>query len=305
MSAPKYFSIAGATGRQGGAVVKALLNDEAGISAQNIYAITRSAAGETAQRLALIGVNLVVGDLKDSKALFRQLDQDKLSETGVFLAQAHGPTEVTDAKALIDAALLAQVPYFVYSSVDRGGRESSDRDPSYCKTFSDKFLIEQYLREATSSHYTQGRTLEHTIIRPTWFADNADWGFAGKLCMTAWRDIMYGKRMQVTVTTDIGKWAVEAFLRPGRAGIRNEAVSIASDEVSFHDVDSIFRHETGKPVKVTYAWLTWLMAWMIKDLHTMFAWINERPYGADIEWQRHFIEPTSLREWVRDVAVKR
>lgn len=62
----------------------------------------------------------------------------------------------------------------MYSSVDRGGREVSDVDPSYCKTFEDKFLIEKYLIGGFENR-EKGRGLGYTILRPVWFVDNAWW----------------------------------------------------------------------------------------------------------------------------------
>lgn len=296
MPQPKHFLIAGATGRQGGAVVNALLsNPEFGLEAKNIWAITRDVAGAGAQRLLSNwpGINIVAGDLNTPQILFDQLGSKILPDTAVFLAQAHGPTEVSDAQGFIDAASTNGVPYFVYSSVDRGGRKLSDSDPSYCKTFSDKFLIEQHLKSVTT-----GKAMDYTIIRPTWFADNAHWGFPGKLCMTGWKVWMRGKRMQVVTTIDIGKWAAEGLVRPDRTGIRNEALSVASDELGFDEVDEIFKKKTGKGVPVMMGWLSTLMIWMIKDLHTMFNFIDERAYGADLDWLKERVEPTTFAQWV-------
>ncbi|KFY14395.1 hypothetical protein V491_06057 [Pseudogymnoascus sp. VKM F-3775] len=111
---------------------------------------------------------------------------------------------------------------------------------------------------------------------------------------------MGGKRMQVTTTKDIGRWATEALLRPDASGIRNSALSIASDYLSFDELDAIFRKETGKPVGITYGWLARLMIWMVEDLRTMFGWINERDYGANLEELAKTVKPTTFREWVKE-----
>lgn len=296
MSIPQHFLIAGATGRQGGAVVNALLSyPDFKIEPKSVWAITRDAAGTSAQRLVSKwpGINLVTGDLNNAHALFKQLGSHILPQTAVFLAQAHGPTELSDAKDFIDAASSHGVAYFVYSSVDRGGRKLSDSDPSYCKTFSDKFYIEKYLKDVAAEKGT-----DYTIIRPTWFADNAYWGFPGKLCMTGWKVWMKGKRMQVVTTVDIGRWAAEGLVRPDRTGIRNESLSVASEELSFQDIDAIFKRKTGKGVPVTWEWPTMLMIWLVKDLNTMFRFINERAYGADLDWLKSGLEPTTVAQWV-------
>jgi uncharacterized protein YbjT (DUF2867 family) len=280
--------------------VHALLSDPSlNISAIHVYAITRSPSSPSAQRLLSRwpGINIVSGDLNNPNALFAQLEPPIWPETAVFLAQAHGPTEVTDAKGFIDAAASHGVRYFVYSSVDRGGREVSDEDPSYCKTFSDKFLIELHLKDMCAK--TKG--MDYTILRPTWFADNAHWGFPGKLCMTGWKVWMCGKKMQVVTARDLGRWAVEGLVRPDRTGIRNAALSVASDEVSFEDVDEIFRRKTGKGVPVIFGWVASFMIWAVRDLNTMFSFIGERAYGADLGWLRERLEPMSFEEWVHTI----
>ena len=302
MSPPTSFLIAGGTGRQGGAVVNALLEDKStSIQPKDIYVLTRNPAGAAATALKAHGVQLIQGELGKPDAIFAQLADQKVNfaETGAFLAQAHGQNEVTDAKGFMDAAIAHGLSYFVYSSVDRGGKELSDRDASYCKTFYDKFEIEKYLETRSA----KGNDIKYTILRPTWFADNAIWGFPGKLCMAGWRECMNGKKMQVVVAKDLGRWAVEALLRPGASHIRNTAVSIASDYLSFEDINQCFYKETGQAVPATYGWLARLIIWLVKDLRTMFAWINERDYGADLEELAKTVPPTSFSEWLRD-AVK-
>ena len=301
MTTPKHFLIAGATGRQGGAVVTALLtHPDFKISPESIWAITRDVGGTSAYSLLSEwpGIHMVAGDLNNPDALFKQVG-NILPHTAVFLAQAHGPTELSDAKGFIDAASSHGVAYFVYSSVDRGGKELSDVDPSYCKTFSDKFYIEQHLKTVA----TQNSKMGYTILRPTWFADNAYWGFPGKLCMTGWKVWMGGKRMQVVTTRDIGRWALEALVRPERTGIRNEALSIASEELSFAEFDAIWRKKMGNGVPITIGWFAMFVIWMVKDLNTMFQFIDERGYGADLEWLRDRVEPTSVAQWVDSIEL--
>jgi uncharacterized protein YbjT (DUF2867 family) len=308
MSAPSCFLVAGGTGRQGGAVVDALLTDKASpVAPERIYVITREGNGTGATKLVARGIQLILGHLGQPAVIFDHLRAQgvPMNQTAAFLAQAHGSTELSDARAFIDAAVEAGLRHIVYSSVDRGGKELSDRDPSWCKTFANKFHIEKHLIAATSAARAKvdgGKGTVYTIIRPTWFANNALWGFPGKLCMTGWRENMYGKRMQVTVTKDIGRWAVQAMVRPDDAALRDTAVSIASECLSFQEVDEIFLQETGQPVGVTWGWLARLAILMITDLRTMFSFINERDYGADMETLAKTLPPTTFREWVKEAS---
>jgi hypothetical protein len=51
-------------------------------------------------------------------------------------------------------------------------------------------------------------------------------------------------------------------------------------------------------VPVTFVWLARLMIWGVKDLNTMFGFINERDYGAALPWLKETLEPTTVAQWV-------
>jgi uncharacterized protein YbjT (DUF2867 family) len=73
MSSPTHFLIGGGTGRQGGAVINALLSHpDIDIKAENVWAISRNASGPSAQLLKSKwpGINIIVGDLNNPDALF-------------------------------------------------------------------------------------------------------------------------------------------------------------------------------------------------------------------------------------------
>ncbi|KFY14396.1 hypothetical protein V491_06058 [Pseudogymnoascus sp. VKM F-3775] len=126
MSSPTAFLIAGRTGRQGGSVVNALLADKStSIQAKDIYVLTRNTAGAGAAALTTRGVKLVQGEPGQPDAIFKQLSDLGVNptKTAAFLSQAHGPTELNDAKGSIDADITNGLSYFVYSSCDRGGPE--------------------------------------------------------------------------------------------------------------------------------------------------------------------------------------
>jgi hypothetical protein len=58
--------------------------------------------------------------------------------------------------------------------------------------------------------------------------------------------------MQDVTTTDIGRWAVEGMIRPNRTGIRNEALSVSREELSFQFIYAIFKRKTGRGVHVIF-----------------------------------------------------
>ena len=79
MSQPKLVLVTGATGKQGGAVVEALL-----IRGHQVRALTRNSASSAANRLREQGVEIAVGDFTDHDSLER-------AARGVDAVYAMGP----------------------------------------------------------------------------------------------------------------------------------------------------------------------------------------------------------------------
>src|SRR5262249_30478831 len=138
--------VTGATGRQGGAVARSLLDRRIAVRA-----LSRNPGKPSAQALAALGAEVVGGDLHDAAALTRAMEGVR----GVFSVQNWWETgaarEVRQGKNVADAAKAARVPHLVYSSV--GGAERG-ADITHWKT---KWEIENYIRQLG---------LRATILRP-------------------------------------------------------------------------------------------------------------------------------------------
>jgi uncharacterized protein YbjT (DUF2867 family) len=113
--------VTGATGKQGGAVVRALL--QAGCP---VRAMTRDPSSAAAQALSAQGVDVVKGDFNDTASL----DAALAGVGGVFSMQMGShpgdpDTEVVTGKALIEAAGRAGVDTVVHTSVARAGDQKN------------------------------------------------------------------------------------------------------------------------------------------------------------------------------------
>ena len=83
----KNVLIFGATGQQGGATVKALL-DSPRANQFIILAVTRNAASASAKKLEERGVKIVQGDMEDTKAVFEAAEKIANGKIwGVFAVQ--------------------------------------------------------------------------------------------------------------------------------------------------------------------------------------------------------------------------
>ncbi|KAJ4861892.1 nmrA-like family domain-containing protein [Trichoderma breve] len=290
--------ITGATGKQGGAAIRALLSRNADF---RLLAVTRDKTSRSAQKLASLSpkVTLLQGDLNDTDAIFRHArDLSNSSPWGVFSVQvpkmgARG-AEVEQAQgiSLVDSALKDGVKHFVYSSVDRHG-DKSINNPTNIPHFLSKHNIEHHLINSTKSK----DAMSWTILRPVAFMENLDGGFVGKLFATAIKARLSQKPLQLIATEDIGKVAAEAFLRPEE--YKGKAISLAGDEVNYHQLAEIFREKTGAEVPVTWNILARLLLASSKEMGTMFSFFEKEGYAADIEaLRRQYPELKDVRTWL-------
>ncbi|TXT09064.1 hypothetical protein VHUM_02538 [Vanrija humicola] len=299
--------VTGATGKQGGSVVNALLERPDDFT---ILAVTRDPNSASAQRLAAKSstIKLVKGDLNDVPTLFEaaQAASPTGKIWGVFSVQgmemkvkhdtgdlAAAP-EVKQGVGLIDAALKAGVSHFVYTSVDRGGEERSWSNPTPVPHFKTKHYIEQHLRKAA-----EGSSMTWTIARPPIFMDNLEPGFMGNVMLTAVRDTLKNKRMPWVATKDIGRFAAAAFRDP--AALNHRAITVAGDDVNFADIDAKFKSVTGKSAPTTYSFIASGLQWGVAELGTMFQWFRDDGYRADLPELRKFVPVlTDFETWLKE-----
>ena len=145
--------VCGATGKQGGAVTRSLL--ERGI---RVRALTRDPQKPEAQALTEQGAEVVQGDMEDRSALDQVLVEGVY---GVFSVQNFWETgydrEVQQGKTVADAAKAAGVEHLVYSSVGSAHRQTG------LSHFESKWEAENHVRELD---------LRYTILRPVFFMQN-------------------------------------------------------------------------------------------------------------------------------------
>lgn len=275
---PKAILITGATGNQGGAVIKAL--DAIDHAKFTVFALTRDTTSTASKTLhkRYPFINLVSGNLDAPGDIFNKIGSPVW---GVFSVQtpfgkgASIEMEETQGKRLVTAALENGVKHFIYASVDRGGSRSDDGKPCPVPHFESKRQVELFLRSQAAV-----TEMQYTILRPVFFMDNLADDTQGKLIATAWRANVDPKRLQLVSISDIGYFAAQAFANPDE--FHGRAISLAGDELSQEEASAIWRSQTGIDMPVGSRVLAWLLLKAVKDLRYMFTWFSESGYGADI-----------------------
>ncbi|KAF7588604.1 hypothetical protein BBP40_005464 [Aspergillus hancockii] len=269
--------VTGATGKQGGSLIKSLVSRNAPFE---ILAVTRNPTSASAQRLATLSstIRLVEGDLDNPAGIFRNANQVTKSPIwGVYSVQAAigNSSEDTQGKALIDVSVEQNVKFFVYSSVDRGGEERSFSNPTKIPHFIKKHHIEHYLSEKT-----QNTNMEWAVLRPTAFYENLTPDFFGKVFATCFKMALKGKPLQLVATSDIGFFGADAFLNPDN--YKGRGISLAGDELTFDQMKEIFEQKTGQSLPMTFRPVCSFFMVAMKDMGYMFKWFHDEGYKTDI-----------------------
>lgn len=268
MTSNKKILVVGATGQQGGAVIRAL---QEGSPSFQILALTRNASSKGAQALASKpNITVVEGDHTSLGSIFEK----HKPIYGVFSVTAI-PKEEEQAQPLIDESIKNGVEHFVFTSVDRGG-EKSDTNPTDIGHFASKHRIEKMLLEKSDN----GKKMPYTILRPVAFMDNLTPAFGGKMFTSMWAAVGE-KPLQLISTHDIGVFAARAFRDP--AAYKGRSIALAGDELNIEQARKVFQDTMGSPLPETYGFFGSGLKWMITEVGTMFNWFKTDGYGADIQ----------------------
>ncbi len=276
----KTIAVSGATGNQGGAVARKLL--EAG--GWRVRALTRSPEQPAARALAARGAEVVTADLDDHHSLVLALQ----GADGAFSVQNFWKVgfdrEVYQGKTFADAARAAGVKHLVYSSV--GG---ADRNTGLSH-FESKWQIENHLRVLG---------LPHTILRPVFWMDNLNGSpyrdslLEGTLAM----GLLPTTTLQMVALDDIGAFAAMAFSRPQQ--FIGQAIEIAGDELTMPQAAEILGSVIGRPVRFVELSLEDVIR-ANEEWGRMLEWFNQHGYRADIPALRS-LHPglMSFAQWLR------
>ena len=270
--------VTGATGKQGGSVVRHMLE-----KGWNLGALTRDPKSKAAKALFEKGVDVVQGDLEDVSSL----DSVLRGVYGVYSVQdfwsVGAKREVLQGKNLADAARKAGVKHFVYSSV--GGAERN----SGIGHWESKWEIEKHIQKLG---------LPATVFRPAAFMENyyVDQVEIGILQGKLYDPVHGDKPYQMIASDDIGAFVAVAFERP--KDFLGLELEIAGSELTNRQAAEVFSRVLGRAVEFQEVPIP-----PVKEFQEMFHWFNEKGFNANIA-QLHSQYPDvrlrTLEQWLYD-----
>ncbi|MET8330882.1 NmrA family NAD(P)-binding protein [Streptomyces sp. NPDC005181] len=252
-------AVLGATGRQGGAVVNALLH-----AGQRVRAVVRDPAAPRARALTDRGVAAVPGDLLDEASLAAALEGADAA-FAVTTPFEDGPqAEVDQGTAILGAAARVQLPHLVLASV-----ASADRDTGV-PHFESKQRIEALLSRSE---------VPWTVVAPTYFYDNMlgdrDSLLTGRLPLPLPPD----RPLQQLAREDLG--ALVTAVVADRTRHLGKRVEVASQAITPAQMATALEHVLGRPVRPVQVSLGSVHA-NSADMGAMWDFLNAEGYSVDI-----------------------
>jgi uncharacterized protein YbjT (DUF2867 family) len=270
--------VTGSTGKQGGAVVRGLLE-----RGHKVRAVTRDSHSNQAKALANAGATLVPASLADTVAITKALE----GATSLFAMTT--PAEGTDSEtrqgvAAADAAKAAGV-HLVFTSVASANRQTG------IPHFDSKYQVEEHIARIG---------VGATILAPVYFMENLSFA-KEQLAQGIYPMALPPTRTLAQIAvTDIGAVAVRVLEDAGRfTGRRCELVG---DELTGNDVVAILSRVTGRSIAYQQVPLDVIRQHMGADYARMYEWFDRVGYAADrSELQREFPDVAfhDFESWAR------
>ena len=276
----RLVAVTGATGLQGGAVTRRLLQDH-----WPVRALTRNPDGKKAQALAQLGAEVVQADMADLSSLEHAFD----GVHGVFSVQNHHISgyegEVRQGKNVADAAKRVGVAQLVYSAAGLGVRGSG---------------IGSWETKVEVAAHTRALGLPTTILRPMAFMElMTERKFFPPASVWHLMPRLMGPDRPVGWLTveDLAAIAAKAFGDPERFIGRD--LPLASDVQSIEACRAIWREVTGKPPRRLPMPLWLFERFVGTDETTMWRWLRANEIDLDTA-PTLAIHPEALtvREWL-------
>jgi uncharacterized protein YbjT (DUF2867 family) len=232
MASTKLIAVVGATGAQGGGLVRAILADPS--SGFRARAITRKASGEKAEALRKLGAEVVEADLDVEASLAKAFEGAYGAYCVTNYWEHMTPArELSQARNMANAAKAAKLEHVVWSTLE-DTRKRVPLSDSRMPTLMEKYKVPHFDAKGEADAMFAEAGVPTTYLLTTFYWDNFVYfgmgpkkGPDGKFAITL---PMGNARLSGIAAEDIGKCAYGIF-KQGRQWI-GKRVGIAGDHVT-------------------------------------------------------------------------
>lgn len=293
MNDGKIIAVVGATGAQGGGLVRAILSDP-----QRTFrarALTRKPGSEAAQQLAGLGAEIVAADLDDPSTLERAFE----GAYGAFCVtnfwEHFSPErELRQASHMAQAAKRAGLRHVVWSTLEDTRRWMSLEDPRM-PTLMGKYKVPHFDAKGEADGVFSALGLPVTFLLTSFYWENfirfgmgPRRGEDGKLAITF---PMGDKKLPGIAAEDIGKCVLGILKRSGE--FTGKAVGIAGEHLTGAEMAAAFARALGEEVRYND---------VPPEVYRSFGFPGAEDLGNMFQFKRDFNEDFCR---VRDTALAR
>lgn len=253
--------VTGATGHQGGALARVLLN-----KGHKVRAFTRKPDGPEAKALKKLGAEVWKGRFEDRTSpdmACRGVDAVFAMSTPM---EAGPEVETRQGIAVADACKAMGVPFLLFTSV-----EYSDRSTGI-PFFDSKYRVEQHIRRLG---------VPYTIIAPAYFMENVlgPWMLPGLQQGKLSFALPPIRRLEQIALQDIANFAALILEDPERFSGRR--IDISSDNPTMEESAKILSRAIGQTIVYEEIPLSTIRS-MNEDYAKMLEWLGRMTYSNDI-----------------------
>ncbi|MGK2858603.1 MAG: NmrA/HSCARG family protein [Thermoanaerobaculia bacterium] len=249
MANEKIIAVLGATGAQGGGLVRAICSDESG--GFRARAITRDVKSDKAKELARLGAEVVAADVDDEASLQRAF----AGAYGAFCVtffwgHFSAEKELAEAASMARAAKSAGLKHVVWSTLE-DTRQWVPLDDDRMPTLGEKYKVPHFDGKGEANRLFAGLGVPTTFLLTSFYWENFIYfgmgpkkGPDGTWSITMPMD---GAKLPGIAVEDIGKCAYGVFRKgPGLAG---KFVGIAGEHLTGDEMAASLSRALGVTVK--------------------------------------------------------
>ena len=248
MSSKKIITVFGATGAQGGGLIRAIATDAN--SEFSARAVTRERNSDKAKALAALGAEVVYGDLGNPESVHKALE----GAYGAFFVTfywAHFSPEQEKAEAALfaKAARQAGIKHAVWSTLE-DTRELVPLDDDRMPTLMGKYKVPHFDAKGESNKQFMDAGVPTTFLHASFYWDNFIYfgagpkrGEDGKLALTL---PIGDAKMAGIAAEDIGKCVYGIFKKGNEYIGRN--VGVAGEHLTGKEMADALSKALGEPV---------------------------------------------------------
>ncbi len=279
MAEKKIIAVVGATGSQGGGLVRAIMSDKS--SSFTARALTRDVKSEKAKELAKLGAELVQADVDDVASLKRAFKGAYGAYCVTFFWAHFSPDkEFAEAKAMAEAAKHAGLQHVIWSTLE-DTRKWVPLSDNRMPTLMGKYKVPHFDSKGQADQVYRELGLPTTFLLTSFYWDNMIYfgmgpkkGADGKLAITL---PMGDKKLPGIAAEDIGKCAYGIF-KKGRDYI-GKTVGIAGEHLTGQQMAAALTKALGQEVRYNA---------VTPDMYRSFGFPGAEDLGNMFQFKRDF-----------------